>query len=196
MLLLAITHLLWGLLYTDVPPTPSPTLTPTVTPSPTFTPTVTPSPTPVPCTPDNATDCATLVIPVLEIETELTAFKIRGASWRISPWERLVGHLERTDWFGEGHTVLGGHAVLGDHITPGVFNTLGELQPGDEIFVRLNDAEIRYTVTAVYETEYDDMRVIDQQHTNRLTLITCDVPSRDPVTGNYDKRVVVVAERS
>jgi len=148
------------------------------------------------CTPQASAEngCARLRIPAAEVDSAITHFPLKRTSWQISAWEREVGHLERTDWFGGGHTVLGGHSLF-PNTRHNVFRHLGEVQPGDEIIVMLGTAELRYEVREVFEAGSQDAHLLDQRLTNRLTLITCDVLTRDPATGDFAGRVVVIAER-
>jgi sortase (surface protein transpeptidase) len=50
-------------------------------------------------------------------------------------------------------------------------------------------------VTEAYEVEVTDMAPVYPTTTDRITLITCDTGSYNASTGNYNKRLIVVAER-
>ncbi len=41
----------------------------------------------------------------------------------------------------------------------------------------------------------EDLTPIYPSGDARLTLLTCDVPTYDPATGQYDRRVIVTAKR-
>lgn len=137
---------------------------------------------------------ATLRLPTLGVRVPLTAFPVADGTWQISPWERLPGHFQYTDWFGLGNAVVGGHATQPDG-TPGVFHMLHTLQPGDPVWVHRPGNTTVYIVQRVYTTHYQDLSPVSPRHQWRLTLITCDPPSYDPARGGHDERVVVQAVR-
>lgn len=136
-----------------------------------------------------------LSIPVAGINAAVTQFPLDNAgSWAINPWERLVGHLQGTAWLGEsGNTVLGGHSRYPNG-SPGVFYRLYDVRVGDYIMVAENDAERRYVVSDVRVVRYDDLSVLYPTPHSRLTLITCDVPSFNPIDNVYYERLVIVAD--
>ncbi len=122
----------------------------------------------------------------------VTAQRIPGG-WDITYLQDLVGHLEGTPWIGEGNTVLAGH--FEDQIgNPGPFRYLYEAEVGDRIMVQDGeDAPMEiYQVTEVFTTEPDDIEVLRNTDTPRLTLITCDDWNQNRQT--YDERRVVIAE--
>jgi LPXTG-site transpeptidase (sortase) family protein len=136
-----------------------------------------------------------LHIPALNIYSTITTFPLGVGTWEINPWERQVGHFEGTAWDGHwGNIVIGGHSEYpsGDEA---IFYHLADLKFGDVIFLDIDGIRKRYVVVRVMEVDRYNLDPVRPTVDNRLTLITCDVPSYDAVTGIYDDRVVVVAYR-
>lgn len=69
-----------------------------------------------------------------------------------------------------------------------VFALLPRLEPGDDIFVTVDQQEYHYVVTEKYEVNPKDVSVLDQGDGKKMTLMTCT-----PV-GTTLKRLVVTAE--
>jgi LPXTG-site transpeptidase (sortase) family protein len=138
---------------------------------------------------------ASIEIPSAGIASGLTSFPVADGTWAINPYETAVGHLQLTDWFGGGNTVLAGHSVLPDG-TPGIFNNLYAVSTGDEILVNVNGGTLRYTVHQIYVTSQYDLTPVLTRSPETLTLITCDIPSLDETTQLYQDRLVIVATRS
>lgn len=190
------------LLPTAVPlrPTNAPTLAPAQATSkpPTATPYVQPTrvpPTPAPPTPPQMlSDDPMLSIPSVGIRSEIKTFYLDGVSWAIDPWEPLVGHLQGTAWLDKtGNMALGAHSEYPDG-RPGLFNNLYNVSVGAEIIVSEGGTERRYRVVEVRTVDYQDLSVIYPTSHNRLTLITCDIPSLVPGTNHYQDRLVVIAD--
>ncbi len=136
----------------------------------------------------------TLQIPGVSITSGITSFPLDGQSWAIDPWEKAVGHLQGTAWFDmPGNIVLGGHSEFPDG-RPGIFNRLYGVGIGDEIFLLDGDFRRRYVVINVLEVNYQDLSVIYPTLHNRLTLITCDIPSYVAEQNLYYERLVIVAD--
>lgn len=147
-------------------------------------------------TPAAAVDSTRLSIPVLNVDNAVAQFPLNGASWNIDPWFSGVGHLQGTGWFDQGGNIaIGGHSWMPDH-TPGIFVALHTLQPGDTITVSYGGSERQYTVSSVTSVAIDDLSVLYPTSGERLTLITCDGASYDRSSNLYQRRVIVVAERS
>ncbi|MBN8621128.1 MAG: sortase [Anaerolineae bacterium] len=134
-----------------------------------------------------------LSMPTVNVFTSIKTFPLDGVSWAIDPWERLVGHLQGTAWFGgRGNIVLGGHSAYPNG-RPGIFAGLYQLNIGDPIIITHEGNEQRFTVTQKFSVRFDDLSVATPNGENRLTLITCDLPSYNPDTQFYNERLVVVA---
>jgi LPXTG-site transpeptidase (sortase) family protein len=136
----------------------------------------------------------TIVIPALKISTPIKEFPLDGISWAVGDWERGVGHLQGTAWFGSpGNMVLAGHSRLPNG-KGGIFRRLDRLGIGSKIVVFDGSAERFYAVTEKRVVSPEDLSVVYPTGDERLTLITCEVASFDPKTNTYGRRVVVIAQ--
>jgi LPXTG-site transpeptidase (sortase) family protein len=152
---------------------------------------VNPPPIEQPTTPTQGTYIS---LPTVNIHSATTFFPLDGVSWAINPWERAVGHFQGTAWIDTpGNIVLGGHSLMPDG-TPGIFNGLYGLNIGDPVILTVDGQERRYHVTSSRTVNYDDLSVVYPTPTDRVTLITCDIPSFDPNANYYWERLVIVAE--
>jgi LPXTG-site transpeptidase (sortase) family protein len=136
-----------------------------------------------------------LHIPALGVSSEITTFPLGYGTWEINPWERQVGHFQGTAWDGHiGNIVIGGHSEYPSGVEA-VFYDLHQLKWGDVIWLDIDGTRKRYIITQVTTVDMYNLDPVRPTSDNRLTLITCDVPSYDQATGIYDERVVVVAHR-
>jgi LPXTG-site transpeptidase (sortase) family protein len=134
-----------------------------------------------------------LSIPTVNIYAPIITFYLDGVSWAIDPWENNVGYLQGTAWVDvPGNIALGGHSEYPDG-TPGIFNGLYGVNIGDPIYLNVNGSQRRYIVTEKRSVRFDDLSVVYPTTSERLTLITCDIPSYDAGTNFYWERLVVVA---
>ena len=148
-----------------------------------------PAPTQVAAAAAPSTGGSALSIPTANIYSPVKTFYLDGVSWAIDAWEQQVGHLQGTAWLGSpGNIALGGHSRLPDG-RPGIFAGLYGVKIGDPVFL----GDRRYVVSEILEVNYQDLRVVYPTTSERLTLITCDVPSFDPETNLYYERLVVIA---
>jgi len=152
-----------------------------------------PQPTPATVTLPNST-APTLMIPSVGMQVGIKTFPLDGVSWAIDPYEPLVGHLQGTSWIdGNGNVALAGHSLYPDG-RAGVFNSLYNVSLGDEIIVQEGNTVRRYQVSDIRVVEYTDISVVYPTAHNRVTLITCDIPSFESQTGLYGERLVVIAD--
>ena len=137
---------------------------------------------------------AQLIIPAIAINTPVINVYLNGTSWDITNLGANAGHLQGTTWVGgvPGNIVLSGHVELSDGRL-GVFANIQNLQIGDRIILREGDAEIRYAVVDIYNTEPSNLDPVRPTLEERLTLITCD--TYDFFRDTYLERTIVVAER-
>jgi LPXTG-site transpeptidase (sortase) family protein len=141
-----------------------------------------------------ATTGRLLTIPTANISSAVTTFYLDGVSWAIDPWEDSVGHLQGTSWLNQtGNVVIGGHSEMPDG-TAGVFYRLYNLGIGDEIFLQDGDLSRRYVVVNILSVDYRELSVVYPTTHNRLTLITCDIPSYVAEQNIYYERLVIVAD--
>jgi LPXTG-site transpeptidase (sortase) family protein len=91
-----------------------------------------------------------------------------------------------------GNAVIDGH--LDSKTGPAVFYRLGDLQPGDDVFVTTVDGvELRFVVTALETYATDDaptFSVFGPATDPQLNLITCDGTFNHAVH-QYDQRLLV-----
>jgi LPXTG-site transpeptidase (sortase) family protein len=146
--------------------------------------------------PAAAVEGTRLSIPALNVDNVVSEFPLNGVSWNIDPWFGGVGHLQGTGWFDQGGNIaIGGHSWMPDR-TAGIFVALHTLQPGDVITVSHAGGERQYTVSSVTSVAITDLSVLYPTGGEQLTLITCDGASYDRNSNLYQRRVIVVAQRS
>ena len=58
----------------------------------------------------------------------------------------------------------------------------------------INDVERRYVVSEIRIVHYKDISVVNPNHGDQLTMLTCHISSYNRTTHNYDERLVVVAQ--
>lgn len=134
-----------------------------------------------------------LSLPTANIFSGLTSFPIAEGTWQIDPWERAVGHFQGTAWItAPGNIVLGGHSEYPDG-GRGIFNGLYGVNIGDPVYLTVDGQQRRYIVTEKRTVRFDDLSVVYPSATDRLTLITCDIPSFDSSADVYWERLVIVA---
>lgn len=127
------------------------------------------------------------------VPLSLRVFPDNNVTWDTSEITSQVGYFQGTARLGQGgNTVLGGHSEL-DGRAPTVFYDLDKVAVGDEIIVTEGGRELRYMVTSLQSVAPDDLSAIQPTTSERLTIITCDTASFEG--GDYNRRVVVVAER-
>jgi len=136
-----------------------------------------------------------LIIPALRLSESVGEFPLDGTSWHIDSWDTSVGHLQGTATFDDlGNVALAAHAEMPDG-TDGLFVNLHTLQPGMHIIVMSGETESRYEIVKITRVTPEDLTPLYPSDDARLTLLTCDVPTYDPATGQYDRRVIVTAKR-
>lgn len=163
-------------------------------------PTPGPSPTPTGQFPPGSTAAiARLVIPAAEIDAPVVTKGVDESGVMQSPdnaFDTAWYDFSAKPGFG-GNAVFSGHV---DYIRVGraVFWNLKDLQPGDVIEVQLEDGTMyRYAVNSL--NQYDAAtapvdQIVGPTAMDTVTLITCS-GTFNASTGQYDKRLVVRAER-
>jgi LPXTG-site transpeptidase (sortase) family protein len=134
-----------------------------------------------------------LHIPTLDVHVPVTTFPLGETTWEISPWESNAGQLANLGWIDSAmNTVIAAHSQYPSG-APGVFAELHTLRPGDVIFVRDADLQRAYIVREIETVDYRDLTLLYPTTDNRLTLITCSIPSYVAAQNLYYERVVVIA---
>ncbi len=152
-----------------------------------------------PATPPSSAPVAELMIPSIKVDAQVEIKGVDGNGVMESPdgpWNVVWYNFSARPGFG-GNAVFSGHV---DYVRVGaaVFWNLRDLNPGDEIDVKLADGTTyRYAVTAK-DSYPSDSAPIDQivgpTPKESVTLITC-IGTFSHATGQYDQRLVVRAER-
>ncbi len=123
-----------------------------------------------------------LVIPAINLDTPVKEVYVVDGVWEVA--EYAAGYMHGTALPGErgGNTALAGHAGL----RGAVFKDLGQLKPGDDIYLDAGGWRYQYRVngsTSVWPTQTE---VLAATYKPQLTLITCT---------NWDtQRLVVTAD--
>jgi LPXTG-site transpeptidase (sortase) family protein len=146
----------------------------------------------VPVTADNE---PTITISSLNISVEIKEFRLSNGTWTIDPWEKGIGHLEKTGWFDNPtNIVLAGHSTMPNG-KPGIFATLNNISVGQEIVLFDGNADRHYQVSDIQVVPVDDISVVMPTDHERLTLITCEIGSYDATIQGYTQRLVIIADR-
>ena len=159
-------------------------------------------PTPTPAAafpPPSDSPIARLLIPSAEIDAPVVVLGVDDEGVREAP-----DNAFDTAWYDfSSRPGSGGNAVFSGHVDyvnvgKAVFWNIKDLEPGDAIDVRLEDGtEYRYSVS--FKQQYDAAtapvdQIIGVTPKESVTLITCS-GTFNSSTGQYDKRLVVRAER-
>ena len=134
-----------------------------------------------------------LMIPSLDVDSELVSIPMDGDSWAVEWLGDRAGILDGTALPGEGLSVIAAHNTLND-TAYGPFALLGTLEPEDLIAAVAEDGTLSFF--RVYANELldpDDMAklaAIAEQEENSLVLITCE---NEAAEGGYLNRRVVFA---
>jgi LPXTG-site transpeptidase (sortase) family protein len=135
-----------------------------------------------------------LIIPSIGLNSPVTTFYLDGVSWAIDPWEHNAGHFQGTAWLNQvGNVAIGAHSEYPNG-QPGLFANLYNVGIGDEIYVRDGGIERRYVVVNILTVDYRDLSVVYPTSHNRVTLVTCDIPSYVAEQGIYYERLVIHAD--
>lgn len=122
-----------------------------------------------------------LVIPKLELDTPVKHVFVVAGVWEVADY--AAGYLDGTALPGDtGNTVLAGHAG----IRGSVFRALGQLAPGDPIYLDAGGWRFHYRVRSATNVWPNQLEVLASRGQAELTLMTCT---------NWDtQRLVVVAD--
>jgi LPXTG-site transpeptidase (sortase) family protein len=164
------------------------------------TPTAGPSPTAIAnYPPASEAPLARLIIPAAEIDAPVVVKGVDAGGVMESP-----DNAFDTAWYDfSAKPGYGGNAVFSGHVDyinvgKAVFWNLKDLNPGDEIQVRLEDGTI-YTYKVNFKQQYDAEtapveQIVGPTPNETITLITCS-GTFSSASHQYDKRLVVRAER-
>jgi len=164
--------------------------------------TPTPGPTPTPAAnypPASESPLQRLIIPSADIDAPVVVKGVDAAGVMQSP-----DNAFDTAWYDfSAKPGYGGNAVFSGHVDyinvgKAVFWVLKDLNPGDEIHIRLEDGTVyRYAVN--FKQQYDAAtapveEIVGATPRETVTLITCSGTFSN-ASHQYDKRLIVRAER-
>ena len=153
------------------------------------TPTIPPSMTDEPA---DTTPPVRILIPELDLDTEVKYVPFDGYSWLIQGLQWEVAWMGDTSWPGlGGNTSIAGHVTLRNG-SNGPFRFIENLGQGSEIVLQTEKNLYHYKVTAKRVVESSDLSVISPTEVSTLTLITCT--DWDTNLKVYLKRLIVLAE--
>jgi len=133
-----------------------------------------------------------IVIPALNLDTEVKYVPFQDLSWFITGLRQEVAWLGDTSWPG-----LGGNTVMAAHVTvsglgDGPFRWLENLKDGDVVTLYTNQNVYTYVVRSQIIVESTDLGITQQTVKPQLTLLTCT--GWDPEIQAYRYRRAVFAE--
>ena len=156
-----------------------------------------PSPTLIPTTgsatesPD-ASAIVRIIIPSLQVDTEVKYVPFDGLTWMITGLREEVAWLGNTSWPGLGsNTVLAGHVTVRG-LGNGPFRYLDQLKAGDQVILYTERKIYTYQVNEQQIVGENDMWVTQPSDSSQLTLVTCTDWDKDLEL--YVKRLVVFAD--
>jgi LPXTG-site transpeptidase (sortase) family protein len=133
-----------------------------------------------------------LVVPAMNLDTEVKYVPFDGLSWYITGLREEVAWLGETSWPGLGsNTVIAGHITVAG-LGNGPFRWLENLKAGDVITLYTDQKVYSYTVRDQFVVEATDVGVTEATVNPQLTLITCT--GWDTDLELYRFRRVVVAD--
>ncbi|NDJ87096.1 MAG: sortase [Chloroflexi bacterium] len=148
------------------------------------------TPPPTVALPRPDTDTRRVIIPALNIYTQLVNAPIMGTTWDVSNFFDEIAHLEGTAPPGTtGNTVLAGHVSHNRGVGP--FRGLHNINIGDYVIVKDYDVEYSYIVTEVEKVAPHEIDAIAPSRESMVTLVTCS--DWDQRTRTYKSRIIVRA---
>lgn len=133
-------------------------------------------------------------IPSLDLESQVELVPVIQGVWDISSLGINVGWLENTSQPNmNGITALVGHLNEKGGV-PGPFAQLDKLKWGAEIIVSMGDEIYHYRVVNQTLARERNIKVLKNNESPRLLLITCYRPSWDITSGSYLMRRIIIAE--
>ncbi len=132
-----------------------------------------------------------LLIPKLEIDTEVVDAQAIGNTWDVSTFKDEAAHLEGTAHLGTlGNAVIAGHVRTEEGL--GLFRNMKQLDVGDQIIAQGDNVEYVYEILWVETVDPSEMGVVAPSDEAILTLITCT--DWDSASWTYLSRVIVRAK--
>lgn len=130
-----------------------------------------------------------LVIPKLNLDRPVLLSPIKNQTWQVDHLGQAVGHLEGTAPPGSNsNMVLAAHVTLAANVY-GPFASLGQLAPGDVVYVYSGDQKFEYIIDNQQVVARTAVEVTYPSNTGQITLITCNNWNYE--LGRYQDRLVV-----
>jgi LPXTG-site transpeptidase (sortase) family protein len=171
---------------TSAPPTDVPTSPVATSLSIPVTPTPIPTFTPLPILPAER-----IVANTINLDSKVVESPIVDGQWQVPKF--VAGHL-----VGTAEPLQGSNVVLSGHVqslsSGNVFSRIGELKPGDPIWLYTPTTMVSYAVSKVTVVPNNDLDVVKPTSSERVTLITC-TGTWLPLQHDYNQRIVVIADR-
>ena len=106
-------------------------------------------------------------IPSLGVNVEVVPGLVKKGEWQ-------VADTKANFLVGSGVVGSGSNTVIYAHKRPGLFGDLAKVKVGDEILVSGKDVRGAYVVEQAYETEINDLDILEDTQNSTLTLYTCN----------------------
>ncbi|MBQ6482245.1 MAG: class F sortase [Anaerolineaceae bacterium] len=134
-----------------------------------------------------------LMIPSLELETELVTLPFEEDEWVVDGLGDRAGVMEGSANPGKGYSLVAAHNTLSAE-EYGPFALISTMQLNERIFVRDADGQMKgfkvYANTLVEPDGFDEIGAIAREEPGSLILVTCE---NESVKGGYLNRRVVFA---
>jgi LPXTG-site transpeptidase (sortase) family protein len=133
-----------------------------------------------------------MLIPALQVDAAVKFVPFDGATWVLEGLTSEIAWLGDTSWPGlGGNTGLAGHVTLNSGAY-GPFRYISTLKEGEAIVLDTEKNEYTYQVTRQFQTNANDMSVLEKTSRPTITLITCT--NWDDQQKIYLSRLIVQAE--
>lgn len=106
--------------------------------------------------------------------------------------DRGVSFAEEDESMQDQNVAIAGHTFTDSDDYQ--FSNLPAAKKGSKVNLTIGDEKRTYKITKIFDVKPDDVKVLDEQDSDKqqLTLITCD--DFNPETGMWDTRKIFVAE--
>lgn len=106
--------------------------------------------------------------------------------------DRGVSFAEEDESMQDQNVAIAGHTFTDSDDYQ--FSNLPAAKKGSKVNLTIDDEKRTYKITKIFDVKPDDVKVLDEQDSDKqqLTLITCD--DFNPETGMWDTRKIFVAE--
>lgn len=106
--------------------------------------------------------------------------------------DRGVSFAEADESLDDQNISIAGHTYTGS--SDYQFSNLPEAKKGSKVYFKVSGEQRKYKITKIYDVKPQDVKVLDEQPSNKkqLTLITCD--NYNAQTGEWEDRKIFVAQ--